>query len=220
MYALEILLILASVGATTVFAAPTSTDHSHILRVRAPPWLNEHVNSTFTFSDGNVQSTETAAIQFTGPGGPAGTSTLVPTSSTDSPSSAPATIGSNEDWFDVANKWRLAGGHEAFKKDATLVANAQRTADESVDGLIHKLFSGTSSQVLAPGDSSNFESVYVGGWLCELPNSPGLNGICATASNGWNHEGQTGHAEILMGDYKNIGCALGGNTGVWACDLA
>lgn len=220
MYALKTLYILAGVGATMVFAAPTSTATSHILRVRAPPWINEHASATMAFSAGNVQPTETAVFPSAGRGAPAGTSTLIPTSSTDSPSSAPATVGANEDWFDVANKWRLAGGHPKFEKDATLVANAQRTADESVGGLIHKLFPGSFAQVLAPGDSSNFESVYVGGWLCELPNSPGLNGICATASNGWNHEGQTGHAEILIGDYKTIGCALGGNTGVWACDFA
>ena len=94
------------------------------------------------------------------------------------------------------------------------------------------------AQVLAPGDASNFESVYLGGWLCELPNSPGLNGACSSASGGWNHEGQTGkyplhdyngpqalinligHAEILTGDYKKIGCALSSSTGVWSCDLA
>lgn len=139
------------------------------------------------------------------------------------PSTAPVdtpSVGSGGDWFDIANKWRVAGGKPAFTLSSKLVANAQDTADNSVGGLTHKLNPGTNAQVLAPGDASNFESVYVGGWLCEIPNNPGLNGICSTASNGWNHEGQTGHAEILTGSYSSIGCALSSSTGVWACDLS
>lgn len=142
-------------------------------------------------------------------------------SSAPAPSTAPsASLGGGGDWFTIANKWRVALGKPAWTESSKLVANAQDTADNSVGGLIHKLNPGTFAQVLAPGDASNFENVFVGGWLCELPNLPGLDGVCASASGGWNHEGQTGHAEILDGDYKSIGCALSSSTGVWACDLA
>ena len=78
---------------------------------------------------------------------------------------------------------------------------------------------GSMAQVLAPGDASNFENVFVGGWLCEVPSLPGLNGICSSMSAGWDYEGQTGHADILSStSYTKIGCAL--FDGIWGCDLA
>ena len=136
------------------------------------------------------------------------------TASTDTPS-----LGSGGDWFTIASKWRAALGKPAWTLDSKLVANAQDTADSSGGQLVHKLNPGSFAQVLAPGDASDFESVFVGGWLCELPDLAGLNGVCATASGGWNHAGQTGHAETLSStQYTKIGCALG--DGIWSCDLA
>jgi hypothetical protein len=85
----------------------------------------------------------------------------------------------------------------------------------------HKLNPGTYGQVLAPGkpDMESFLSVFVGGWLCEIPTLPGLDGVCSTMSKGWSYEGQTGHAEILTSDnYSKIGCK--NYEGIWCCDLA
>lgn len=213
MYALKTISVLA-IAATTVFAAPTPAEGSAL---EARQWRggNRYWNrpapdaEVTTWGYGDDTPAETSAPESQ----PAPASNYGPTTwgaapstpaaappaaapSTPAPSSAPvATPGGGGDWFDIANKWRVAGGKPAFTESAKLVANAQDTADNSVGGLIHKLNPGTFAQVLAPGDASNFESVYLGGWLCELPNSPGLNGVCATASGGWNHEGQTGHAE-------------------------
>ncbi|KEF60732.1 uncharacterized protein A1O9_02293 [Exophiala aquamarina CBS 119918] len=218
MYALKTLSVLA-IAATTVFAAPTPAENGAL---EARQWRggNRYWNrpdsnaEVTTYAYGGDSPAETPA--------PAAPQTWgAPSSAPATPApSAPATPGGGGDWLDIANKWRVAGGKPAFTESSTLVANAQKTADDSVGGLQHQLNPGTMAQVLAPGDASDFETVYLGGWLCELPNSPGLDGICASASNGWNHEGQTGHAEILTGDYKSIGCAFSSGTGVWSCDLA
>ncbi len=85
----------------------------------------------------------------------------------------------------VVSTWRAAGGLPALTQDSTLEGNAMKTSTDSVGGLKHELNPGTYAQVLAPGDASNFESVYVGGWLCEVPSLPGLNGICSTEAQGW-----------------------------------
>ena len=138
-------------------------------------------------------------------------------SSTPAPS---AGVGDGS-WEGVVAKWRSAMGLSALSPDSQLTSNAQKTADESVGGLKHQLNPGSMAQVLAPGDANDFEHVFVGGWLCELPNTPGLNGVCSEQSKGWAYEGQTGHAEILTsGSYQKIGCAHSDSTGVWSCDLA
>jgi len=141
---------------------------------------------------------------------------------TPSPTSAPSTGGSGgqDDYMSVVSKWRAAGGLSPLKQDSTLEGNALKTAQDSGGQLIHELNPGTMAQVLAPGDDSNFESVYVGGWLCEVPSLPGLDGICSTEAQGWDHsDGETGHADILTSSsYSNIGCALA--DGIWACDLS
>lgn len=145
--------------------------------------------------------------------------TPAPSSAPSTPSTQTPSTGGGGDWFTIASKWRAALGKPAWTVDSKLVANAQDTADSSGGNLVHKLNPGSFAQVLAPGDASDFESVFLGGWLCELPNLPGLNGICSSASGGWNHDGQTGHAEILSStQYTKIGCALG--DGIWSCDLA
>ncbi|KAF2865031.1 hypothetical protein BDV95DRAFT_507973 [Massariosphaeria phaeospora] len=88
----------------------------------------------------------------------------------------------------------------------------------------------STGQVLAPGKApgdegeENFKKVFVGGWLCELSSLPGLEGECATMSDGWSYvdpatgKAQTGHAEILSSkDFTHIGC--GWFNGQWCCDL-
>jgi len=141
-----------------------------------------------------------------------------------SPSTASTPAGSSsggtDDYMSVVSKWRAAGGLPAVTQDSTLEANALKTSTNSVGGLIHELNPGTMAQVLAPGTTSNFEDVYVGGWLCEVPSSPGLDGICATESAGWDYDGQTGHNAILTSTaYTKVGCAIA-STNVWACDWA
>jgi hypothetical protein len=87
--------------------------------------------------------------------------------------------------------------------------------------MVHKLNPGTFGQVLAPAPATDdgFTKAFVGGWLCEMPNLPGLDGVCAKMSEGWSYEGQTGHAEILTSsNYSKIGCA--NHAGIWCCDLA
>ncbi|KAF2633181.1 hypothetical protein BU25DRAFT_307560, partial [Macroventuria anomochaeta] len=110
-------------------------------------------------------------------------------------------------------------GLKALTHDDTLVANAKDTVVSSNGEMKHKLNAGSYGQVLAPGNENDFEHVFVGGWLCEIPTLPGLDGVCATESEGWAYAGQTGHAEILTSDnYSKIGCAL--YAGIWCCDLA
>lgn len=140
------------------------------------------------------------------------------------PAAAPAadaSAGSQTGYMAVVAKYRAAGGLPALTEDSKLQSNAQNTANaQKGDGSMkHILNSGSMAQVLAPGSASDFEHVYLGGWLCEMPGLKGLSGLCSAASKGWNHAGQTGHAEILTDPkYKKIGCALG--QGIWACDLA
>ncbi|KEF50991.1 uncharacterized protein A1O9_12968 [Exophiala aquamarina CBS 119918] len=214
-------LCAAAIPTTMASVTWSVAENATVLQARGPQWRggpgNTYISFTAYSGDQRIPSTAGQA-----PSGTTRGETSLSVASLYSMSSAgsPSTIGTGGDWFGIANKWRVAGGKPAFVQDATLVGNAQKTADDSVGGLHHELNPGTFAQVLAPGDRNNFESVYVGGWLCELPASPGLNDICSTAAQGWNHEGQTGHAEILTGDYQKIGCALGDSTGVWACDLS
>ncbi|RMZ88254.1 hypothetical protein DV736_g4517, partial [Chaetothyriales sp. CBS 134916] len=138
--------------------------------------------------------------------------------STPSSSAAPSATGSS--YLDIANQWRSAGGLPDFTESSLLQGNALKTAQNSGGQLIHELNPGSLAQVLAPGNADNFESVYVGGWLCEIPSLPGLDGVCTTEAQGWDHSnGDTGHADILTStSYSQIGCALA--EGIWACDLS
>jgi uncharacterized protein YkwD len=123
----------------------------------------------------------------------------------------------------TVNEYRVKLGLGKLTQSSQLEANALKTAKDGNGELVHQMLPGTFAQVLAaggpelgpPGD--NFYNVFVGGWLCEKPDLPGLNGECATASDGWFHDG-TSHVDVLTSDeYKSIGCANDG--GVWACDL-
>jgi hypothetical protein len=121
--------------------------------------------------------------------------------------------------MDIVRTWRTKLGLKALVHDPKLESNAMDTVVVSNGQMIHKLNDGTFAQVLALDKAGRFEDVLVGGWLCEIPSLTGLDGVCATKSEGWAYEGQTGHAEILTSDaYSKIGCAL--HTDVRCCDLA
>lgn len=138
-------------------------------------------------------------------------------SSTSTPAPAPAPTASG--YQGVVDEWRKKLGMKALEHDSKLESNAMDTVVASNGQMIHKLNPGSYGQVLAPGNADDFEHVFVGGWLCEMPNLPGLDGVCAQQSQGWAYAGQTGHAEILTSDqYSKIGCAL--HAGIWCCDLA
>jgi hypothetical protein len=139
---------------------------------------------------------------------------------TPTPAPAPApSAPTNSGYMGIVDEWRAKMGMKALSQDSKLESNAMDTVVSSNGQMVHKLNPGTYGQVLAPGSADKFESVFVGGWLCEMPSLPGLDGICSTMSQGWSYEGQTGHAEILTSDnYSKIGCAL--HEGIWCCDLA
>ncbi|KAF1966890.1 hypothetical protein BU23DRAFT_375491, partial [Bimuria novae-zelandiae CBS 107.79] len=126
---------------------------------------------------------------------------------------------SDSGYMGVVNTWRQKLGLPDLAQDATLEANALKTCNDGNGEMKHELNPGTFGQVLAPGQPDEFERVFVGGWLCEKPDMPGMNGVCAEFSAGWAYDGQTGHAEILTNTgYKKIGCANA--KGIWGCDVA
>lgn len=142
-----------------------------------------------------------------------------PTGSTDAPKPPPS---DSTGYMSIVDEYRKKLGLKELKQDATLEANALKTVqDNTRSGTVnmnHQLNDGSFAQVLAPGDADAFKHCFVGGWLCEIPTLPGLNGECSTESQGWMYT-STGHADILTsGSYSKIGCANAG--GLWGCDLA
>lgn len=135
------------------------------------------------------------------------------------PTQTASTGSSSGGYMDIVSEWRSKMGMSALTQDDKLQGNALKTVQDGNGQMVHELNSGSMAQVLAPGDASDFEKVFVGGWLCERPDIAGLDGICSTMSQGWSYGGETGHADILTsGSYSKIGCAL--DAGIWGCDLA
>ncbi|EXJ78010.1 hypothetical protein A1O3_09169 [Capronia epimyces CBS 606.96] len=218
MFSFKNLSVLAAV-AGVAFALPTPAEdsalverqwrgHGHWQRPDNVVW----VTVTATADDASIPTATAAAVPVSTP------------ASVSVPAAAPATPTADTSgatgYFAIVSKWRAAGGLPAFTQDSTLEANALKTATDSGGALKHELNPGTFAQVLAPGtdDDNSFLSSYVGGWLCEIPTLPGLNGICATLGQGWTHS-DTGHADILTStSYTKIGCANA--DGIWACDLS
>lgn len=134
------------------------------------------------------------------------------------PSQAPSPPASG--YQGIVDTWRAKMGMKPLKNSAKLEGNAMDCVKSSAGKMVHKLNPGSYGQVLAPGGADDFEHVFVGGWLCEMPSLPGLGPqVCDEQSKGWSYQGQTGHAEILSStQYSEIGCALA--SGIWACDLA
>jgi len=227
-FSIKTLSVLAL--ATSVIAMPAHPEKGSLLKRQWRGgnrfWQRPDTTAVITVTGTSVYSAP-AAPTYTqeapeAPWTPESTPTPTPAASASpSPSPAAGSSSDNTGYMSIVSKYRAAGGLPALTQDSLLESNAMKTSVNSVGGLIHELNPGTFAQVLAPGTPDNFESVYVGGWLCEIPTLPGLNGICATLAQGWNHDGQTGHAEILTSTaYTKIGCALASSTGVWACDLA
>jgi len=165
------------------------------------------------------------ASEAPAPAPPADTPAPAPPADTPTPAapapsaSAPAASSNDGTYMSIVSEWRSKMGMSALTEDSTLAANALKTAVDGNGQMVHELNPGSMAQVLAPGDPSDFEKCFVGGWLCEVPTLPGLDGICDTMSQGWAYGGETGHADILSStSYSKIGC--GNADGIWACDLA
>lgn len=151
---------------------------------------------------------------------PEPTSAPAPKPEEPKPTSAPAPAPpADSGYMGIVNEWRAKLGLKDFEHSAQLESNAANTCEEGHGQMVHKLNPGTMGQTLAPGEMSDFEHVFVGGWLCEMPNMPGMDGVCAEQSKGWTYMGQTGHAEIIISpSYSKIGCACVG--GICGCDFA
>ena len=81
--------------------------------------------------------------------------------------------------MDVVAKWRSKLGLKALEYSSDLESNALKTVTDGAGVMKHELNPGTLGQVLAPGQPDKFEYVFVGGWLCEIPTLPGLDGVCS-----------------------------------------
>ncbi|KAF2791651.1 hypothetical protein K505DRAFT_326712 [Melanomma pulvis-pyrius CBS 109.77] len=131
---------------------------------------------------------------------------------------APAeTVVASTGYMATVDEYRVKLGLSKLAYSSKLEANSLKTAQDGNGQMVHQLLDGSFGQTLAPGGPDDFHHVFVGGWLCERPDLPGLNGECATASEGWMYS-STGHADIITSDsYKSIGCANAG--GIWGCDF-
>ncbi|KAF1940082.1 hypothetical protein EJ02DRAFT_311327, partial [Clathrospora elynae] len=144
-----------------------------------------------------------------------------PTTTAAARSASAAPPSGADTYISIVSEWRAKLGLKELASSAELEKNALNCVTASAGVMMHKLSPGTYGQVLATGKHTmeSFLSAFVGGWLCEIPSLPGLDGVCSTMSEGWAYEGQTGHAEILTSDnYSKIGCAW--FDGIWGCDLA
>jgi uncharacterized protein YkwD len=143
--------------------------------------------------------------------------TPAPTPSS-TPSSTKAAEPAPTGYMAVVDEWRARLGLKPLIQDAKLEANALDTGINGNGQMVHKLNPGTYGQVLAPGQEDEFYHCFVGGWLCERPTMPGMDGVCETASKGWYYT-STGHADILTSaQYSKIGCRW--VKGIWVCDVA
>jgi hypothetical protein len=246
MVAINALSIFALAGA--VVAAPVANPKpvGNALVARDRPWGGYRAGYSWRYGWGRPQGqtsqpsqtesqpteteTETQTVTVTSTAGDQGQSQSQPQSqpqqgsdsSTSTPSTTPSTPvsgGGTSDYMAIVNKYRAVMGKAAFTESSKLEANAQDCSNSSGGQLKHKLNPGSMGQVMAPGDFGDFESIFLGGWLCEIPSLVGGSSVCDSASQGWNHAGQTGHAEILSSDsYTQIGCATG--DGMMTCDVA
>jgi hypothetical protein len=135
------------------------------------------------------------------------------------PTATCALTSSGNNYMVIVNQWRRNLSKGALVRNSKLESNAKDTVMSSNGQMVHRLNKGTYAQVLAPATAEDFENAFVGGWLCERPGLPGLDGVCTALSRGWDYRGQTGHADILISpQYSKIGCNW--HADIWACDLA
>jgi hypothetical protein len=242
MVAIKALTVLALAGATIAVpvAQPLQVGDALVRRDAEPGWGGDRANYRWGWGrpQGQGQSSDAGQTQSqpqasqpqasqpqteqpasSDSGSSSGSSGSPPASSPSTPPSSGGSSGGSG-YMAVVQQWRSNMGLPALTEDNTLQSNALDTSVSSGGQLVHKLNAGSMAQVMAPGNTGNFESVFVGGWLCEMPGLKGLGAsVCDSASQGWNHGGQTGHAEILSStQYTKIGC--GNADDMWTCDLA
>lgn len=187
---------------TTVVYAPPPAPTSSSVVVEKPSSTSVYIAPTSVYVAPSSSSVYVAPSSSSPP--PAATS------------SAPPATGTG--YMSVVSEWRAKLGLKELTQDSTLEANALKTAVDGNGQMKHELNPGSYGQVLAPGQEDEFYHCFVGGWLCEKPDMAGMDGVCATASDGWYYT-STGHADILTSpDYSKIGC--GWADGIWACDVA
>jgi len=137
------------------------------------------------------------------------------------PPAAPAPSADEPAYMATINKWRSAMGKPTLAYNTTLQAIVDVEVKEMNGALTHVTKPGVYGQVVAPGQSTDFGGVWLAGWVCEVPDTPGVGEqTCkdALAKNNFNHEGQTDHNEICTAErYKGVAC--GNYKGMWACDF-
>lgn len=210
----------------TVYYTEGEQQHAKPTKASTSAYQAPAVTTTVVYEENTPAPTSTKVVEYSQAPAPSSTKVVeysqapAPSSTeTAATSSAPAPSSTASGYQAVVDTWRSKLGLKALANDAKLESNAKDCVVSSNGEMVHKLNPGSFGQVLAPGNADDFEHVFVGGWLCEIPTLPGLDGVCSTQSDGWAYNGQTGHAEILTSDnYSKIGCAL--YAGIWACDLA
>ncbi|EFY95555.1 CAP domain protein [Metarhizium robertsii ARSEF 23] len=180
-------------------------------------------------SEDNTSATTTSA-----PDKPVATQTEHVVSATPSPTEAPS--GTNKDlYMPIVDKWLPALNLRPLKYDAELAKTALQCSELSNGDLKHCPHEG-NAQIMAPGNETAFEHVFVGGWLGERSDLFPDQEVWRNFSKAWDYRGQTDHADYLadQGTYDNgkplkltkIGCGwAGGSNGgqqwnMWTCDLA
>ncbi|KAH7139046.1 hypothetical protein B0J11DRAFT_574982 [Dendryphion nanum] len=137
---------------------------------------------------------------------------------------APPAPPANNGYAAIVDEYRKKLGLGSLTVDSKLEANARDTAIAGNGDMVHKLNPGTFAQVLAPGSLDNFKSPFLGAWLCERPDLPGIAAECPAAMQGWIHT-STGHVDIITSkSYTKYGCAdskaqVGGKS-ILCCDFA
>ncbi|RCI17464.1 hypothetical protein L249_2655 [Ophiocordyceps polyrhachis-furcata BCC 54312] len=124
-----------------------------------------------------------------------------------------------EQCYGILNQYRSLMGLGNLTKSSTLVSHAREASLQSSKTNLHHTHYN-EGQVMAPGSATSFESVLVGGWLCEIPTLPvpGLQSACQKI-DGWVYGGQTGHAQLLSDpSFTKAGCA--NENEVWTCSLS
>jgi hypothetical protein len=104
-------------------------------------------------------------------------------------------------YMTVVNEYRTRLDLPKLTWGSQLQANAKKTVVDGNGEMVHQLNPPSMAQVLCPGTKDDFKTCFVGGWLCERPNTPGLEDDCKTLGQSFTHT-ETGHTDILMD--KNI----------------
>lgn len=137
--------------------------------------------------------------------------------------------------LETANKYRAMQGFPPFEYDSQLAGNSAKTnAATGAMVMTHQLNTGSNAQCIAQASPSKgsyknltpFEMTYLG-WLCEIDDSK-LTTLCKDMmdfSKMIVDKGNPGHAKILQGKYKYMGCNYQDTTqdrsydGQWTCDF-